>query len=214
MGAPRAQRAGGWDLQLYPDLRVNYTLTALKGDTIFSPGRRYYTPLSSNQSAQNFTGAASSSWAISTVWGLASNGEGHVYITSYTPGRLHKFSVDGTSLTSWATRTSPSGVAVGPDGSVYVVNVSTSWVVKYSPTGVSLTSWAMPSATYGWPPIEATGLRRQLHWNQVINTANGTTLSSGPWRPVPSECRDRGQRLCRGATTHDSKIRCERTPMG
>ncbi len=81
-------------------------------------------------------------------WGVATDGDGNVYVSDTSNARIQKFQSDGQPLLKWGRDGSfdgafffPRGVAVDFVGNIYVADESNNRIQKFDARGSFLTKW-------------------------------------------------------------------------
>jgi len=71
---------------------------------------------------------------LTTPWGIASDANGNVYVTSYTGNTIVEYNSSGTALGTYTTTANVPGVTVDPSGNVYAL-LANGNIYKYTSFG-------------------------------------------------------------------------------
>ncbi len=85
---------------------------------------------------------------LKSPYGLAIAPNGDVFISTYTPPRVQRFTRDGQYLLEWPIQVLPDGLACDASGNVYVADNYGYRILKYTGTGEYLGQWG----SYGSGP--------------------------------------------------------------
>jgi tripartite motif-containing protein 71 len=139
-----------------------YSGPVVKADTA---GFLYVTDSSSRIRKYNGAGAIQKTFNListqgfaGTVYDMAFDTTGNMYVTTNNTNQIQKYDVGGNLLLEWGgatvygalTLSNPRGIAVDSSGGVYVVDMSRNRVVKFDSSGTYITEWG-GATTYGSP---------------------------------------------------------------
>ncbi len=107
---------------------VNMAITPLTPTVTGGPVVRNYS------SGWNFVSPVNFLSGLTTPWGIASDANGNVYVTSYTGKTIVEYNSSGTTLGTYTTTANVTGVTVDPFGNIYALLVN-GYIYKYTAFG-------------------------------------------------------------------------------